>query len=194
MKHYLIVCCVSFLAAPSFAQTTIDDLFGDYGVLETIAGTAFITDKAVNGWVEDDMEGELAIDAELSRPHMAMADVFGNVYIADKDAHAIRKVLTDGTIETIAGTNEPGGFDILSGRGPEVPLSSPNGLYTFPDGTTYILDVGNGMVRKLNVDGELTTLFQDETGARNTYVPHRPEQPAARWDYSLQPGSLPAVH
>ena len=83
------------------------------------------------------MEGGLALDAELSRPHMTMADVAGNLYIADKDAHAIRKVTTDGIIHTIAGTNTAG-FN-GDGLGIDVQLSAPNGLYTMPDGTKTIL-------------------------------------------------------
>src|SRR5207248_323180 len=41
--------------------------------------------------------------AELSHPHIAMADRAGNIYIADKEAHSIRKVLPDGRIFTVAG-------------------------------------------------------------------------------------------
>lgn len=42
---------------------------------------------------------------------MAMADGAGNVYIADKEAHAIRKVDGAGRITTVAGTGVPGPVD-----------------------------------------------------------------------------------
>ncbi len=136
-------------------------MLASFDVLETVAGTAMITGRGDNGWLAE-MEGGLAVEAELSRPHMTMADLSGNLYIADKDAHAIRRVTPTGTIHTIAGTNVPG----FNGDGPgtEVQLNQPNGLYTFPDGTTYILDLGNGMIRKLSTDGQLSTVVVDPQG------------------------------
>lgn len=138
------------------------DLLDSYDVLQTVAGTGLIPDKSYNGW-EPEMEGGPAIQAELSRPHMTMADNDGNLYIADKDAHAIRFVSAlDGTIHTIAGTNAPGYNG--DGLGTETMLSAPNGLYTFPDGTTYILDLGNSLIRRLGTDGNLTTVVDDPFG------------------------------
>ena len=76
-----------------------------YGVLTTIAGLGGPQD--VNNW-RPEYEGGPATAAVLSGPHMAMADRAGFIYIADKDAHAIRKILHDGTIVTVAGTSAPG--------------------------------------------------------------------------------------
>ena len=149
------------LLASNCSATTIDDILSNYGVMNTIAGTG-IEPLAVNSWLPE-MEGGPAIEAELSRPHMTTADIHGNVYIADKDAQAIRLIKQDGTIHTIAGTNEMG-FNVESGVATEVQLSSPNGLFTHPDGTSYILDLGNSRIRKLTTDGQMSTLFHDEAG------------------------------
>ena len=147
--------------APHCLALSFEDLLASYGVPQTVAGTANITAKDVNGWLPE-MEGALAVDAELSRPHMTMADDQGNLYIADKDAHAIRLVTPSGTIQTIAGTNVAG-FN-GDGLGPQTQLDHPNGLYTFPDGMTYILDLGNSMIRKLSTEGQLTTVLTDPLG------------------------------
>jgi hypothetical protein len=147
--------------SPLARAITFDELLDSYDVLETVAGTALVTDVGVNGW-EPAMEGGLAIAAELSRPHVAMSDWNGNVYIADKDAHAIRMVTPSGQIVTVAGTNARGYNG--DGVGTEVELSEPNGLFTFPNGVTYILDLGNSMVRRLSLDGEITTVFEDPYG------------------------------
>ena len=136
-------------------------VLNSYGELRTAAGRGMIKTGGLNGW-ETFMEGGMAVDAELSRPHMTMADREGNLYIADKDAHAIRKVTPQGTIHTIAGTNEAG-FN-GDGLGIEVQLDEPNGLFTFPDGTTYILDLGNSRIRKLSTSGVLTTIIHDLGG------------------------------
>ncbi len=138
------------------------ELFALYGELRTIAGKGAIREKGQNGWQER-FEGGAAIDAELSRPHMAMADDEGNVFIADKDAHAIRKVTPEGLIFTVAGTSEAGnGGD--SGPGTELPLSSPSGLWVLGDGTVYILDLGNDKVRRLDPLGQMVTLFSAADG------------------------------
>jgi hypothetical protein len=165
MDCLIRACVVGVLIALTLVRpadaVSYPELLSSFDVLQTVAGTALVTGAAVNGWF-DDMEGGLAIQAELSRPHMTMADWHGNLYIADKDAHAIRQVRPDGTIHTLAGTNFPG-FN-GDGNGIDVDLFEPNGLYTFPNGVTYILDLGNSMVRKLSLDGRVTTIFSDPYG------------------------------
>ncbi|MFC2129180.1 T9SS type A sorting domain-containing protein [Bacteroidota bacterium] len=132
-----------------------------YGLLTTIAGKGSMDVDGQPGWLPEYENGN-AVDAELTRPHFAMADGAGNIFIADKDAHGIRKVTTDGKIMTVAGTNVPG--DNGDGIGTACQLSSPNGLWVKEDGTVYILDLGNNKIRKLDTDGNLTTIVDDDAG------------------------------
>ncbi|MFC2137108.1 hypothetical protein ACFLTE_02930, partial [Bacteroidota bacterium] len=132
-----------------------------YGVLSTIAGKGEMDNSGEVGWLPE-FEYGAAIDAELTRPHFAMADSFGNVYIADKDAHGIRKVTPDGIIYTIAGINSPG--DNGDGLGIESQLNSPNGIWVKADGTVYILDIGNDKIRRLDTAGNLITIVDDPNG------------------------------
>jgi streptogramin lyase len=134
-----------------------------YGLLRTVAGEGEYTSDGFNGW-DPSFEGGPAMLAELSRPHIAMADDSGSIYIADKDGQAIRKVTTNGIIVTVAGTNVAGDDGDSPGPGTERRLSSPNGLWVRGDGTLYILDLGNSKVRRLNTNGVLTTLFQVKDG------------------------------
>ena len=135
------------------------DFRAQYQTLKTVAGNGAKDDD--NDWVPE-MEGKAATKADLSRPHMTMADAAGNLYIADKEAHAIRKVLSDGTIHTIAGTGKPGFSG--DGKGTECRLTFPNGLFTQPDGVVYILDLGNDRIRRLDLEGNLTTILHDREG------------------------------
>ena len=165
----LLLCTAMLLCTVAISPVTADagelaDFVNGYGQLSTIAGAGLSgngTDGATdNGWLPA-MEGDFATLAELSRPHMTTADWQGNVYIADKVAHAIRKITPDGLIHTVAGTNIAGsGGD---GLGTTVQLDSPNGLYTLGDGTTYILDFGNSMIRRLDTGGMVTTIVEDTT-------------------------------
>jgi hypothetical protein len=95
----------------------------------------------------------------LSRPHFAMADRAGNIYIADKNSHSVLRVERDGNIYTHAGTHI-GGFD---GEGPaaatNLQLNLPNGLWVRADGTLYVLDTENGRVRRVTTNGVMSTLF-----------------------------------
>lgn len=146
-------------AGSVFAQ--FDEFSAQYDTLTTLAGTGLEGGKGVNRW-DASFEGKPAIDAELSRPHFVMADPEGNLFIADKDAHGIRKILPDGNIYTVAGTNVSG--DNGDGQGNQCQLASPNGLYVTRNGNCYILDLGNDKIRKLTPDGQLVTLFEDPNG------------------------------
>jgi hypothetical protein len=133
------------------------NLVHSYGILETIAGTGAGQDE-VSYW-QSWYEGWPGPWVTLSRPHVAMADQAGNIYIADKNSHSILKLVPDGTIRTHAGTHA-GGFN---GEGPapatNLQLNFPNGLWVQGDGTVYVLDTDNGRVRRVTPDGMMTTLF-----------------------------------
>ena len=128
-----------------------------YGLLTTIAGAGGAKD--VNNW-RPEFEGGPATNALLSGPHIAIADRAGQVYIADKDAHAIRKICLDDSIVTVAGTNAPGNGPDEETLATQCGLNQPNGLWVKRDGTVFILDMGNHKVRRLATDGTLRTLFQ----------------------------------
>jgi sugar lactone lactonase YvrE len=132
------------------------NLTQSYGLLTTIAGAGGPQD--VNNWLPE-YEGGPATSAVLSGPHIAMADRAGNIYIADKDAHGIRKIRLDGTIITVAGTSVPGNGSDAPTSGTSIALSGPNGLWVRGDGTLYILDTDNSKVRRLDTNGTMETLF-----------------------------------
>jgi hypothetical protein len=134
-----------------------NNLANSYGLLSTVAGAGGATASPMNKWLPE-FEGGPATDALLSRPHIAMADRAGNLYIADKEAHAIRKVTPDGLIHTVAGTNGPGRGATDPAPATEVALNNPNGLWAREDGVFYILDRDNGYIRKVDLDGTMTLL------------------------------------
>jgi len=134
------------------------NLIRSYGLLETLAGDGVGRSDDVNYWLPQ-FEGGPAAQASLSRPHYAMADRAGNIYIADKNSHSILRVETDGTIHTHAGTHM-GGFN---GEGPaaatNLQLNFPNALWVRADGTVYVLDTENARVRRVTTNGVMSTMF-----------------------------------
>ena len=67
------------------------------GIITTIAGTG---ERGFSG------DGGPAVEAQLDHPRGVAVDTAGNLYIADKSNHRIRRVDPSGTITTIAGTGE----------------------------------------------------------------------------------------
>lgn len=140
----------------SGGRTGFTNLTRAYGLLSTIAGAGGLQDA--NNW-RPEFEGAPATTVFLSGPHIAMADRAGNIFIADKDSHGVRKLRPDGTILTVAGVNLPATGPDTPTPGTQCGLIEPNGLWVRSDGTLYILDVGNGKVRRLNTNGIAQTLL-----------------------------------
>lgn len=139
-------------------NASFTNLLHSYGVLETLAGNGFGRED-VNYW-QAKFEGGPGTNAALSRPHYAMADRAGNIYIADKNSHSVLRLETNGTIHTHAGTHVAG----YNGDGPmpatRLQLNFPNALWVRGDGTVYVLDTDNGRVRRIDTNGIATTLFE----------------------------------
>lgn len=131
--------------------------------LTHVAGRGETDIEGQNLW-KPEFEGKPATEVELSRPYFAMADGAGHIYIADKEAHAVRRVELDGTIRTWAGTGEAGDDGDEPGPGRERRLNLPNGLWVLPSSMVFILDQGNGKVRRILPDGTMTTMITVEGG------------------------------
>ena len=120
------------------------------GIITTVAGTG------VRGYGGD---GGAADQAQLSSPQGVAVDGAGNLYIADRDNHRIRKVDTAGVITTAAGTGGGifGGYGGDGGAAVQAQLKSPRGVAADGAGNLYIADSGNYRIRKVDAAGVITT-------------------------------------
>ncbi len=109
----------------------------------TIAGSG---EKGYKG------DGGPATQAALNMPHEIQFDSAGNLYIAERDNHVIRKVeVKSGIISTVAGTGLAG-FDGDGGPGVKAHLRQPHSIGLDRDGTLLICDIGNQRIRRLHLD------------------------------------------
>lgn len=83
------------------------------------------------------------------------SDAQGNVYVADTGNHAVRKISPSGTVTTIAGNGVLGFAD---GAGKEAAFYMPHDVAVAADGTVYVSDTLNHVIRKISPSGTVTTL------------------------------------
>jgi len=108
-------------------------------------------------------DGGPATAAKLNAPTGVVADAFGRVYIADTGNNRIRRVNSDGTIQTIAGTGTAG-FSGDRGLAVKAKVSAPQGVAVacstpWPaDCEVFIADTGNNRIRKIDNRGKITTV------------------------------------
>jgi sugar lactone lactonase YvrE len=76
-------------------------------------------------------------------------DPAGNLYVTESQANLVRRIGTDGTIHTIAGTGG-GGFAGDGGLAVRATLKQPFGIAVDASGNVYVADTNNDRVRKID--------------------------------------------
>ncbi len=116
-----------------------------FGVVTTFAGLAGVPGTVING---------TGSAARFNSPRGVAVDSAGNVYVADSQNYAIRKITPDGVVTTLAG-GIAGGVD---GTGAIARFISPYGVAVDLVGNVYVADAGNSAIRKVTPGGVVTTL------------------------------------
>jgi Fe-S cluster biogenesis protein NfuA len=90
-----------------------------------------------------------ALSTALNAPAGGALDAFGNTFIADTGNNRVVEINTGGTLSVVAGTGTAG----YSGDGSAATaakLSAPRAVTVTRNGTIYIADTGNNVVRAIN--------------------------------------------
>ncbi len=134
MRHFLIVTFLYLLVQSAQAQ-----------LVSTVAGKTDTTGTA-------DGTGT---NATFNSPHGIACDRYGNVYVADRFNHKIRKIAPGNVVSTLAGSGNIGGFD---GTGTAATFYEPWGLACDTSGNVYVADTKNYKIRKITPGGVVTTI------------------------------------
>ena len=118
------------------------------GIITTVAGNG---EQGYGG------DGGSATAAKLYFPQGVAVDGSDNLYIADTGNHRIRKVDADGIITTVAG-NGARDFGGDGGSATAAKLHWPRGMAVDGSGNIYIADAGNHRIRKVDADGNISTV------------------------------------
>jgi len=102
--------------------------------------------------------GGLATDAQLNAPTGLAFTSSGDLVIADHHNHCIRSLAPAGSIVTIAGTCTKHGTQGDGGSATSAKLNDPIGIAYDGDGNLFIADEQNALVRRVGVDGTITTI------------------------------------
>jgi uncharacterized protein (TIGR03437 family) len=131
-----------------FLNNRIRMVTASTGIISTIAGSS------TTGFSGD---GGPAVKATLTLPIGIAVDSAGNLYIADENDYAIRKISTSGIITTVAG-NGKYGYSGDNGQATTAQLGAPQGVTVDASGNLYIADTGNQRIRLVNTSGVITTI------------------------------------
>ncbi len=123
------------------------------GIITTFAGNG---NYSFGGGPRQYNDGGPATDALMHLPQGVAVDKSGNVYIADTGDNSIRKVTTDGIINTIAGDSYPGFFGD-TGVATSAEFDHPSDVAVDSSGNVYVADTANARIRKIGTDGNIAT-------------------------------------
>ncbi|WP_156338697.1 RHS repeat-associated core domain-containing protein [Chondromyces crocatus] len=118
------------------------------GLIWPVAGTG------VSGGGGD---GGPALQAQVQAPRGLALGSDGSLYVAEQGGHRVRKIAVDGTITTVAG-NGTAGFSGDGGPATQAQLRNPFSVAVTEDGTLFIADTQNHRIRRVGLDGTITTV------------------------------------
>jgi len=141
------------------------------GVAVDAAGNVYVADTANNTIRKISPTGNVITLAGLAatsgstdgtasaalfrNPEDIAVDAGGNVYVVDSYNSTIRKITPGAVVSTLAGV--AGSYGSVDGTGAAARFASPVAIAADPAGIVYVADTRNHTIRKITLDGVVTT-------------------------------------
>lgn len=136
---------------------------GDHRVFKVDGTTGVATLLAGDGFGHTSGDNGPSNKAGIGLPSGLALDAAGNLYIADRNQHRIRKIDTTGKITTIAGFGD-GRFTGDGRAATLADLNGPRGIAVDSSGSIYFADTGNHRIRKIDAAGNISTVVGTASG------------------------------
>ena len=108
-------------------------------------------------------EDGVGSEAQFRSPMGVVVDNSNDIYVVDRLNHRIRKITQEGVVSTIAGSTL--GYE--DGLGIEAKFNSPVGIAIDKDGSLYIGDANNAVIRKITTEGVVSTYSGSHWGFKD---------------------------
>lgn len=135
----------------TFLQAAAVRKIGTDGMVTTIAGATGTSLPDVMGYADG-----VGTAARFSFPEGLGIDDAGNLYIADRGNHVIRKLSPDGKVTTVAGTPKVAGSE--DGDASTARFNSPAAVVPATDGSLYVSESANHTIRRVVPGDGVTTV------------------------------------
>ncbi len=142
--------------------STLATVGGPSGLLVAPDGTVLVADTLGGRIAAIDALGQVTTRATVSSPLGLTRDTAGNLFASMPDRSEIVKIDTSGQTSIFAG-NGTQGYGGDTGYATAAELSQPEGVFA-DSGNLYIADLQNNRVRKVDVNGVITTVAGDGSG------------------------------
>jgi len=119
--------------------------------------------RTVAGCGEKGFADGASVKAMFNHPCGIALDKEGNMFVADEFNHRIRKI-SQGVVSTIAGCSHFGDED---GEGTMAKFHSPQGVAVDAEGSIYVSDTWNHIIRKVTQKGDVATVVGTGTAGHN---------------------------
>jgi streptogramin lyase len=138
------------------------------GVIRIIAGQLYAFDYLGDGGP--------ATEASFSFPTGVDVGPDGSVNIADQGNHVVRRIAPDGIVTTVAGTGLTDGFGGDGALATLALLDNPSDVLATSDGSLFISDTRNGVVRQVLPSGVIISAVVLPTGAQPVGLAHNTDE------------------
>lgn len=115
--------------------------------VETVAGSED-TNIVDTSYIQGNYVDGTALKAKFNFPKGIDVDSAGNIYVADTYNHVIRKISSDGKVQTLAGNGESG---LVNGTETEASFSGPTDIELLTNGNLLVVDQLNNKLRTIEL-------------------------------------------